>query len=189
MRFVTPSARPPWRVHFPEPRPESARAAWHRARSTCRPRATPRRPDGSGGSVRHPLPDDRRIGCRDGRRSGPGTPVRRGTAGVRWSRSGPRRVPRRAEARCDRRRRPGNRARPCSEEQLGLHVPMDHGSSSRVSRLASFRLRRFSRPWRVTPLRGRPACFIRSRSWGLGPVGITHRRVHDRAARGPFQSR
>jgi len=82
MRFVAPSALPPWRVHFPEPRPESVRAARHRAQPACRPEATPRRPDDSGGTSRLPLPDDRRIGCRDERWSAPGGSVRRGTAGV-----------------------------------------------------------------------------------------------------------
>jgi len=69
------------------------------------------------------------------------------------------------------------------ERIVGVHVPMGPGSSSRASTLASFRLRRFSRPGRVAPLRGCPACFIRSRSWGLGSGGMTQRRVH--ARRGP----
>ena len=59
---------------------------------------------------------------------------------------------------------------------------MGPGSSSRASTLASFRLRRFSRPGRVAPLRGRPACFIRSRSWGLCSGGMTQRRVHVRCS-------
>lgn len=66
------------------------------------------------------------------------------------------------------------------ERIVGVHVPMGPGSSSRASTLASFRLRRFSRPGRVAPLRGRPACFIRSRSWGLSSGGMTQRGVHVR---------
>jgi len=58
-----------------------------------------------------------------------------------------------------------------------VHVPSDPDSSSRGPTLASFRLRRFSRPWRFTPLRNRPACFIRSRSWGLGSGGMSRGRV------------
>jgi len=50
--------------------------------TACRPKATPRCPDDSDGAVRRPLPDDRRVGCRDERWPAPGGSVREGTAGV-----------------------------------------------------------------------------------------------------------
>jgi hypothetical protein len=57
---------------------------------------------------------------------------------------------------------------PLPRRRTAVHVPNGPGSSSRAPTLASVRLRRFTRPWRVAPLQSRPACFIRSRSWGLG---------------------
>jgi hypothetical protein len=118
MRFVAPSALPPWRVHFPEPWPESVRAARRRVASACRPRATPRRQDDSGGADRHPLPDDRRVGCRDERWPEPGGSVRQGTAGVPRYRSrssvSSRGGPRLAAVGCGE---PGDRALARSEER------------------------------------------------------------------------
>jgi len=57
---------------------------------------------------------------------------------------------------------------PLPRRRTAVHVPNGPGSSSRAPTLASVRLRRFTRPWRLAPLQSRPACFIRSRSWGLG---------------------
>jgi hypothetical protein len=51
-----------------------------------------------------------------------------------------------------------------SEESSRSGCPGRPDSSSRAPTPASLRLRRFPRPWRFTPLRARPAFFIRSRS-------------------------
>jgi hypothetical protein len=67
LRFVAPSALPPWRVHFPEPDPRSGVRS-----GTPRPSSLP--PEGGSpaagrqaGARPRPLPDSRRIGCRRGR--------------------------------------------------------------------------------------------------------------------------
>jgi len=84
---------------------------------------------------------------------GASAPIHRRTSPRGWTMgdrpSVLRQLPRRkcrTEARFVRRRKPEDRALPCSEEPRGVHVPMGSGSSSRASKLASFRLRRFSRP-------------------------------------------
>jgi hypothetical protein len=72
MRFLAPSALPSRRIHFPKPGPGPARGRLSRCRLACRPEATHLRLDTSVGPRLHPLPDSRRVGCRDGRIGDPG---------------------------------------------------------------------------------------------------------------------
>jgi hypothetical protein len=82
-----PFSAPTLESSLPGTGSESAHTVGTVAQPVCRPKATPRRQEAPDGASRRPLPDDRRVGCRDGRWSVPGAPVRQGTAGVQRTRS------------------------------------------------------------------------------------------------------